>query len=52
MTFQYLQGLNIFVITELTISTLFAWMLIMRIKFHDVGFFVFPAGSLVAIEKP
>jgi hypothetical protein len=30
MTVQYLQGLNILVITELTIATLFAWMLGMR----------------------
>ncbi len=28
MTVQYLQGLNIFVITKLTIATKFAWMLI------------------------
>ncbi len=27
VTVQHLQGLNIFVITELTIATLFAWML-------------------------
>jgi hypothetical protein len=45
VTIQYLQELDILVITELTIATLFAWILITRIKCYDVGFFVFPAGS-------
>ncbi len=38
VTVQYLQGLNIFVTTELTIATLFAWMLIMRNQMLWQGF--------------
>ncbi len=48
MTVQYLQGLNIFVIKELTIATLFAWMLVWEMEHSEEGFFAFPAGSQVA----
>jgi hypothetical protein len=46
MTIQYLQGLNLFVIMELTIATLFAGGV--RYEASDFGFFAFPAHSLVA----
>ncbi len=41
------KGLNIFVIMELTIATLFAQVLVMRhqMSCHVVSFFAFSAGS-------
>ncbi len=52
ITIQYLQWLNIFVITELTIASLFCpcvspW----SIRCHAAEFYVFAAGSLVAFWK-
>ncbi len=49
---QYLQGLDIFVITELTIATLFcscasSW----GISSRAAKFYFLPAGSLVALWR-
>jgi hypothetical protein len=40
------------VTTELTIATLFAPVFVLGIRFHAVGFFAFPTGSLVVSWKP
>jgi hypothetical protein len=50
MTVQYLHGLNIYVITELTIATLFARVLVMRHQ-TSFSFFAFQAVSLMASWK-
>jgi hypothetical protein len=52
VTVQYLLGLNIFVITELTIATLFCWCVSSwGISSCAAEFHFLPAGSLVALWK-
>ncbi len=51
VTVQYLWGLNIYVITELTIVTLFVCVLVHEASVVVYQILCFPAGSLVAFWK-
>jgi hypothetical protein len=52
VTVEYLQGLNIFVITELIIATLFYWCVSSwGISSSAAKFYFLPVGSLVALWK-